>query len=109
PDIEVRIATIDGREPDLRRDGIDLAVVKRPARLAACNPAEMPLLREVVFPVCAPALLNGAPSPRAPADLARYPLIECDGAEAEDIEFGWSTWLARFDIEGAPGIRRLRF
>jgi LysR family transcriptional regulator, glycine cleavage system transcriptional activator len=109
PDIEVRIATIDGREPDLRRDGIDLAVVKRSARLAARNPAEMPLLREIVFPVCSPSLLNGASALRGPADLAQYPLIECDAAEAEDIEFGWSTWLGRFGLEGAPGTRRLRF
>lgn len=108
PDIEVRIATIDGREPDLRRDGVDLAVVKRPARSAARNPIEMPLLREVVFPVCSPSLLNGA-SPCGPADLAQYPLIECDAAETEDIEFGWSTWLARFGLQGEPRIRRLRF
>jgi hypothetical protein len=50
PDIEVRIATIDGREPDLSRDGIDVAVVKRPAKLAARNPVEMLLLHEVVSP-----------------------------------------------------------
>ena len=55
PEIEVRIATIDGREPDLLRDGIDVAVVKRPAKAAARNPLGMPLLSEVVFPVCAPS------------------------------------------------------
>ncbi|MFL5265027.1 MAG: LysR substrate-binding domain-containing protein [Stellaceae bacterium] len=109
PDIEVRIATIDGREPDLRRDGIDLAVVKRPARLAARNPAEMPLLREIVFPVCSPSLLNGASAPRNLADLVQFPLIECDAAEAEDIEFGWSAWLDRFGLERTAGSRRLRF
>ena len=109
PDIEVRIATIDGREPDLWRDGIDLAVVKRPARLAARNPAEMPLLREIVFPVCSPSLLNGASAPRNLADLAQFPLIECDAAEAEDIEFGWSTWLDRFGMNGILRSRRLRF
>src|SRR5438445_10319312 len=72
PEIEVRIAAIDGREPDLWRDGIDLAVVKRPAKSAAHNPVEMPLLREVVFPVCSPSLLNGG-SLRNPSDLSRYP------------------------------------
>src|SRR5439155_329104 len=101
PEIEVRIATIDGREPDLLRDGSDLAIVKRPAKLAARNPGEMPLLREVVFPVCSPSLLNGASSLHNPSDLARHRLIECEAAEAEDTEFGWSTWLSRFGLEGA--------
>jgi LysR family transcriptional regulator, glycine cleavage system transcriptional activator len=109
PEIEVRIATIDGREPDLWRDGIDLAVVKRPPKITAQETAEMPLLREVVFPVCSPSLLNGARSLRNPSDLTRYPLIECEAAEAEDIEFGWSTWLDRFGLDGAAGTRRLRF
>jgi DNA-binding transcriptional LysR family regulator len=109
PEIEIRIATIDGREPDLWRDGIDLVVVKRPAKSAAHNLIEMPLLREVVFPVCSPSLLNGGSSLRSPSDLTRYPLIECEAAEAEDIEFGWSTWLDRFGLDGAPGTRRLRF
>jgi len=109
PDIEVRIATFDGREPDLLRDGIDVAVVKRPARAAARNPLEMPLLSEVVFPVCAPSLLSRASPLRNPSELTNYPLIECDAAEAEDSEFGWSTWLPRLGLAGAPAPRRLRF
>src|SRR6266446_5223251 len=109
PEIEVRIATIDGREPDLLRDGIDVAVVKRPAKAAARNPLEMPLLSEVVFPVCSPSLLNGASSLRSPSDLTKHPLIECDATEAEDAEFGWSTWLPRLGVNGAPHPRRLRF
>ena len=109
PEIEVRIATIDGREPDLWRDGVDVAVVKRPAKLAARNPAEMPLLREVVYPVCSPSLLDEASPLRNPADLAQHSLIECEAAETEDVEFAWSTWLSRFGLQGAPASRRLRF
>jgi DNA-binding transcriptional LysR family regulator len=80
PDIEVRIATIDGHEPDLLRDGIDVAIVKRPAKEAARNPFEMPLLSEIVFPICSPSLLKGASLLRNSSDLARHPLIECDAA-----------------------------
>lgn len=110
PEIEVRIATIDGREPDLWRDGIDLAVVKRPARSSAARQAaEMPLLREIVFPVCSPALLEGGPALRQPADLSGHPLIECEAAETEDAEFGWTVWLDRFGLARAAGSRRLRF
>jgi LysR family transcriptional regulator, glycine cleavage system transcriptional activator len=109
PEIEVRIATIDGREPDLLRDGIDVAVVKRPAKAAARNSLEMPLLSEVVFPVCSPSLLNAGAPLHSPAELTKHALIECDGAEAEDREFGWSTWLPRLGLDAAPPPRRLRF
>jgi LysR family transcriptional regulator, glycine cleavage system transcriptional activator len=110
PEIEIRIATIDGREPDLWRDGIDVAVVKRPAKAAAHHKTEMPLLREIVFPVCSPSLLNGeASSLRNPSELKRLPLIEFEAAESEDREFGWSTWLNRFGLNGVPEPRRLRF
>ncbi len=64
PEIEVRIAAIDGREPDLWRDGIDVAVVKRAAKAAGGNTDAMPLLHELVFPVCAPSLLGEARSLR---------------------------------------------
>jgi LysR family transcriptional regulator, glycine cleavage system transcriptional activator len=109
PDIEVRIATMDGHEPDLLRDGIDVAIVKRPAKAAARNPLEMPLLSEIVFPVCSPSLLNGVSSLPNASDLARHPLIECDAAETEDSEFCWSTWLPRLGLDGAPAPRLLRF
>jgi LysR family transcriptional regulator, glycine cleavage system transcriptional activator len=109
PEIEVRIATIDGREPDLWRDGIDVAVVKRPAKAAAHNKTEMALLREIVFPVCSPSLLNEGSSLRSPSDVTQFPLIECEIAEAEDREFGWSTWLKRFGLGETHETRRLRF
>lgn len=109
PEIEVRIAAIDGREPDLRRDGIDVAVVKRAAQGAAGNAVAMPLLHELVFPVCAPSLLGQAWSLRSPRDLLPFTLIECDEAETEDAEFAWSTWLGRFGLEAAASLRRLRF
>jgi LysR family glycine cleavage system transcriptional activator len=109
PEIEVRIATFEGHEPDLLRDGIDVAVVKRPAKAAAHNPLEMPLLSEVVFPVCSPSLLNGASSLRHPSDLTKHSLIECDAAEVEDVEFAWSTWLPRLGLDGTSPPRQLRF
>jgi DNA-binding transcriptional LysR family regulator len=109
PDIEIRIATSDGREPDLLRDGIDIAIVKRSAKEAARNPLEMPLLSERVFPVCSPSLLNGASLLRNASDLVRHPLIECDAAETEDSEFCWSAWLPRLGLDGPPSPRLLRF
>ncbi len=109
PEIEVRIAAVDGREPDLRRDGIDVAVVKRVARQPGRNAVEMPLLHEIVFPVCAPSLRDGKLRLRAPEDLLPHTLIECDSAEIEDPEFTWSTWLDRFGLSRVAPVRQLKF
>jgi LysR family transcriptional regulator, glycine cleavage system transcriptional activator len=109
PEIEVRIAAIDGREPDLWRDGIDLAVVKRAAKSADRDAIEMPLLHELVFPVCAPSLRDGTRPPAGLNDLLSHTLIECEEAESEDAEFAWSTWLGRFGLPAEPASRRLRF
>ena len=109
PDIEVRIAAMDRREPDLWRDGVDIAVVKRPAKLADRDWTEMPLLREIVFPVCAPSILDGAIPLRSLHDLVRHTLIESDTAEADDTEFTWSSWLSRFGLQQEQIARQLRF
>ena len=109
PDIEVRIAAMDGREPDLWRDGVDVAVVKRPAKLADRDRVEMPLLREIVFPVCAPSILDGGVPLHSLHDLVRHTLIESDTAEADDTEFTWSSWLSRFGLQQEQMARQLRF
>jgi LysR family transcriptional regulator, glycine cleavage system transcriptional activator len=108
PEIEVRIAAVDGREPDLRRDRIDMAIVKRPAKGVGAGSGEMPLLHELVFPICAPSLLGEERALRGPADLLPLTLIECEEAETEDAEFGWSAWLDRWALH-ADASRRLRF
>jgi LysR family transcriptional regulator, glycine cleavage system transcriptional activator len=106
PEIEVRIAVIEGREPDLQRDGADVAIVHRPARAAADATMEMPLLRETIFPVCAPKLL--AAGSRRGIDLAAHTLIECE-QEEEAAELAWDYWLARLGIANDTRPRRLRF
>jgi LysR family transcriptional regulator, glycine cleavage system transcriptional activator len=100
---------MDGREPDLWRDGVDVAVVKRPAKLADCDRVEMPLLREIVFPVCAPSVLDGGMPLRSLHDLVHHTLIESDTAEADDTEFTWSSWLSRFGLHREQMARQLRF
>jgi LysR family transcriptional regulator, glycine cleavage system transcriptional activator len=109
PEIEVRIAALDGRQPDLSRDGIDLAVVKRAAHATGREAIEMPLLHELVFPVCAPSLGDGRRPPSGLGELSPYTLIECEEAESEDAEFGWAAWLGRFGLPSHSLPRRLRF
>lgn len=105
PHIEVRIAVMDHREPDFRRDGVDAAVVMRPPRNRAIH--EMPLLREKIFPVCSPALMRDTRPLRRPADLVRHTLIEED--EPAGPGLGWSSWLAHVDQPERAPIHRLRF
>jgi DNA-binding transcriptional LysR family regulator len=107
PEIEVRIAVIEGREPDLQRDGVDVAIVQRSARGLAASTLEMPLLRETIFPVCAPALLG--PGTRRGIDLAAQTLIECEPEGDETAELAWDHWLARLGGPNDIRPRRLRF
>lgn len=105
PHIEIRIAVMDHREADFRRDGIDAAIVMRSPRSDA--PCEMPLLREKIFPVCSPALLRGEKPLRVPGDLARHTLIEED--EPAGPSMGWSSWLSHVNQPEHAPIHRLRF
>src|SRR5215469_6391733 len=97
PEIEVRIAVNEGREPDLQR----------PAGAAADSAMEMPLLRETIFPVCAPTLLREGS--RHGIDLAAQTLIECEPEGEETAELGWDYWLARLGSANDIRPRRLRF
>jgi LysR family glycine cleavage system transcriptional activator len=105
PHIEIRIAVMDHRESDFRRDGIDTAVVMRAPRSRA--PCEMLLLREKIFPVCSPALVRGENPLRVPADLAHHTLIEEDEPAGPGLD--WSSWLSHVDQPERAPIRRLRF
>jgi DNA-binding transcriptional LysR family regulator len=107
PEIEVRIAVIEGRKPDLQRDGVDAAIVQHPSRAAVDSAVEMPLLRETIFPVCAPTLLRG--SSRRGIDLAAETLIECEPEGEETAELAWDYWLARLGSADDIRPRRLRF
>lgn len=61
------------------------------------------LFGEVVFPVCAPALLQGPRPLREPADLARYNLLH------DDFYVDWETWLTAAGVTGVDVARGPRF
>jgi LysR family glycine cleavage system transcriptional activator len=106
PQIEIRIATMDYREPDFERDGLDAAIVLRPSgRDLRRN--ELLLLRERIFPVCSPGFMTGDKPLRAPTDLARHTFIEEDSEP--DSPFNWEFWLRRLNVPHERPISRLRF
>jgi LysR family glycine cleavage system transcriptional activator len=64
-------------------------------------------MREEIFPVCAPALLNADPPLRAPADLARHELLHDAGALGNEPWIRWQPWLDAFGLSDAgrrPGV-----
>ena len=77
PDIDLVIRS-ERQTVDLHRDEADLAVRYGLGDFA--NLEATHLMREEIFPVCAPALLNADPPLRAPADLARHELLHDAGA-----------------------------
>jgi LysR family glycine cleavage system transcriptional activator len=83
-------------------------VVKRSAKLADGSPVEMPLLREIVFPVCALSLLGGPLPLRRPDDLVRILLSNARQRRPKIASLhghmAQQVWVARSALS-----RQLRF
>ncbi|RDB43563.1 LysR family transcriptional regulator [Halomonas sp. DQ26W] len=72
PDIELQIIAEDS-SLSLREGDFDLAIDLNDGHYPGL--AITPLMEEVIFPVCAPALLRHRPSLSRPEELAWYPLL----------------------------------
>lgn len=89
-DIDVRVATSE-RLADFVSDGIDIAI--------RCGGGQYPglsaelLIKEDLFPVCSPKLLEGTHPLRATADLARHTLLH------DVFSVDWSIWLHSAGID----------
>jgi LysR family glycine cleavage system transcriptional activator len=99
PDIEVRVTT-GLALVDFRRDDVDMAIRYGHGDWPGLHTDW--LLREEVFPVCAPSLAAGPTALRRPADLAQHRLLHVT-AYAED----WRLWLTAAgigDIDPTHGL-----
>ena len=90
PDIDLVIRS-ERQTVDLHREDADLAI--RYGLGDFPNLEATHLVREEIFPVCAPALLNADPPLRAPADLARHDLLHDAGALGNEPWIRWQPWL----------------
>jgi DNA-binding transcriptional LysR family regulator len=106
PNIEIRISTMECAELDFVRANVDVAIVTRSADEAPRR-NEVALLRESIFPVCSPALLERAGGLREAADLARQTLIEEESAAYDESR--WASWLQCLGVADVPAVPRLRF
>ncbi|MGF1606791.1 MAG: transcriptional regulator GcvA [Rhodothalassiaceae bacterium] len=65
------------------------------------------LMREEVFPVCAPALVDGDSAIREPGDLSRVPLIHDESSLDDESCPTWAMWLKAAGLgveEGQPAL-----
>lgn len=64
------------------------------------------MLREQIFPVASPDLLNRFGAPHEPAELLRYPLLMRDGA---DLVPKWEAWFEHVGVGVAALKESVRF
>ena len=98
PNVDIRVSTSE-RLIDLASDGFDLAI--RYGRGKWPRVESRRLMTEEIFPVCAPALLEGDPPLREPCDLAKFTLLH------DDMTEDWTMWLEAAgvgDIDVARGL-----
>ena len=97
PGIEVRIST-SNHLVDFRREEVDVAIRYGRGRWPGLDARW--LMAEDIFPVCSPALLNGAKPLKQPQDLAQHTLIHATTARED-----WQLWLTAAGLPKALAAR----
>lgn len=101
PNIDVRIHAVD-HAIDLRSQGQDIDMMIRFSRGDYPDLHVTELMREKVFVVCSPALIDARKPLRGPADLCHYTLLHNEVSEGEPESAGdWNNWLRRL---GEPNV-----
>jgi LysR family glycine cleavage system transcriptional activator len=105
PEIQVRVLATD-RPPDLDAGEADLRI---PYGLGNYPGFKSRLLmRETIFPVCAPSLLNHTPLRRF-GDLRHHTLLEDIKVDVGEPTMTWKRWLRDAGVDSAPSGRRVEF
>ena len=101
PAIDVRVTT-STELTDFARDGVDVGIRYGHGKWPGLRSDW--LMTEEMFPVCSPALLQGAHPIRRPEDLAHHTLLYT----SRDMEDDWRLWLTaagvKADILKQPGL-----
>jgi LysR family transcriptional regulator, glycine cleavage system transcriptional activator len=108
PDIDLRLHT-DDKLANLRTDGVDIAI-----RLGFGSWAGLDvrlLMRERIFPVCSPQLMNSPNAIRSVQDLATAILLHDDDRRTDETANGWPFFLKKFgvkraDVTSGPGFNQ---
>jgi len=94
PDIDLRLHT-SFTPVDFERDGVDAAIRLGHWGTPATrrNLYGRLLMREFIFPVCAPGLIGGTPPLRRPEDLRFHTLLQ-------DEYINWDDWFEKAGVSG---------
>ena len=95
PDIDVLVSASD-RLVDFARDDVDLGI--RYGRGVYPGLRTDKLMQDTVFPVCSPALQQGPPPLRRPADLKHHTLLHEEWGERINAP-DWRAWLAAAGVD----------
>ncbi|MEH6401848.1 MAG: transcriptional regulator GcvA [Sneathiella sp.] len=101
PDIDVRLDALD-RLTDFAKDNVDL-VIRYGGGIYPGLFVERLLTEDSLFPMCSPALLEGAHPLRTPDDLRHHTLLH------DDLRVDWSTWLAAASVKGVDPTKGSSF
>lgn len=105
PEVEI-VLLGSARIVDLVREGIDLGIRYGPGRWPGVE--ALLLFSEETFPVCAPALLDGPPPLRRPADLRQHRLLHDWDLTAGETWLGWKAWLDKLGLADLSAERGLQ-
>jgi LysR family glycine cleavage system transcriptional activator len=97
PDIRLDLRS-EARNTDFEAEDVDLGLRYGRGRYPGLK--AIPVLREDVFPICAPALLTGSLPLRGFEDLRHHVLLHDPAAMPDEPWNQWATWL---DLAGAEG------
>ena len=92
---------------DFARDDYDLAIRFGRGHYPELH-AEL-CLAVKVFPVCSPALMEGAHPLREPSDLRHHTLLHDDSTYADASNPDWAAWLRHAGVEDVDASRGLSF
>ena len=101
PSVQWQLRSIEDEEPDMVREGLDLAVLRvRRGMMAA---GDRLLFSETVFPVCSPSLRLLS----SPDELSRDTLLQEDHVASPEKD--WSTWLELLGCGARAKVTIVRF
>lgn len=106
PDIDVRVSA-SMHLMDFERDNVDLAIRYGAGRYP--NLQVERLLKEEVFPVCSPKLLEGQQPLSSPDALRHHTLLHDDSPEDDISCPTWPMWLKAASVADVDGSRGPRF
>ena len=92
---------------DFQEQDVDLALRYGPGDYPGLHTEE--LMRESVFPVCCPSLMEGPDAIRTPADLHRVTLIHDESSLDDESCPTWTMWLKAAGVDADQGQRALHF